>query len=229
MLIVKFKGSVGSFKLDVDIEAGHGITALYGVSGAGKSSILRAVAGLWEPEQGLIKVGERVLFDSANGINVAPSKRRLGVVFQEPLLFPHMNVEKNLAFGQRSNEDEWNNVIELLELKDLLQRMPRNLSGGEAQRVAIGRALLSDPQVILFDEPMSGLDEARRRQLLPYLEKVRDEAQVPIVYVSHHREELINLADSIFWVENGVAKKQLTSTEFHAATELPPIVRRDKV
>ena len=228
MLTVQFQGTVGTFKLDVDIEAGLGVTALYGESGAGKSSILRALTGLWIPDKGVIKIGERVLFDSETGVNIPTHKRRLGVVFQEPLLFPHMSVEQNLDFGLRAKKEERERVIELLHMDELLKRMPRNLSGGEAQRVAIGRALLADPEVILFDEPMSGLDDARRRQLLPYLEKIRDETHVPIVYVSHHREEILNLADLVFLVENGVAKTELTPGEFDKATELPPFQRSDR-
>ncbi len=213
MVIVEIKGSVGTFAIDADIQGGIGVTALYGISGAGKSSILRAIAGLWKPDSGRIIVGERVLFDSQNNINIPAHKRKLGVVFQEPLLFPHLNVEKNLRFGFSGNTAFWDQVIKMLDLGNLLTRTPRHLSGGEAQRIALGRALLTDPGMLLLDEPLTGLDDARRAQVLPYLERLRDETTVPILYVSHHRDEITRLADLVFLVENGTITREMTPTE----------------
>ncbi|MEE9314247.1 MAG: ATP-binding cassette domain-containing protein [Rhizobiaceae bacterium] len=228
MLDVKIEGVLGTFVIDVDIHAGKGLTVLYGASGAGKSSILRAIAGLWNPCRGLIKFKQQVLYDSDKNINMPTAQRRLGVVFQEPLLFPHMSVAQNLRYGLRENSQGWGSVIALLDLESLLSRMPRNLSGGEAQRVALGRALLSDPQLLLLDEPLTGLDDARRAQVLPYLEKLRDETKIPILYVSHNRDEILRLADTIFLVESGSAKEKLTLEDFEKRTELPPVPRRDK-
>ena len=233
MLTVKISGQIGTCAIDADIDAGIGITALYGPSGAGKSTILRAIAGLWTPADGMIEVGGRVLFDSHSGVNVPTHKRRLGVVFQEPLLFPHLNAGDNLRFGLRSgrtkNDGGWDGVVEMLELGALLERMPRNLSGGEAQRVALGRAILASPELILLDEPLTGLDDMRRRQVLPYLERLRDETKIPIVYVSHHRGEILHLADLIFMVEEGTAKQELTPGEFEEQTRPQPMKRRDEV
>lgn len=229
MLTVKIKGTIGTFDLDAEVDAGTGITGLYGVSGAGKSTILRAIAGLWRPDGGIIRIGDRVLFDSAEDIDVPTHKRRLGVVFQAPLLFPHLSVADNLRYGMKRNSEMWDHVITMLDMENLLTRMPRRLSGGEAQRVALGRALLADPQVLLLDEPLTGLDDARRAQVLPYLEKLRDETSVPIVYVSHNREEIMRLADLVFLVENGSVAQEMTPGEFEKFTLQPPITRQDMV
>lgn len=228
MLTVKVKGSIGTFELQADIEAGLGITAIYGPSGAGKSTILRAIAGLWTPQEGHVKIGEHVLLDTATGINLPTHKRRLGVVFQEPLLFPHLSVADNLRYGMPRLETAWDAVLTLLDLKEIESRMPRHLSGGEAQRVALGRAILADPQVILLDEPLTGLDDGRRAQVLPYLERLRDETTIPIVYVSHHRDEILQLADLIFWIEHGNIVQELTPGEFRTMTATSSIDRRDK-
>ena len=228
VLTIKIQGQIGTCKINADIEAGTGVTALYGPSGAGKSTILRALAGLWEPSAGLIKVRERTLFDSEININMPAEKRRMGAVFQDPLLFPHLSVEKNLRFGMKPNEVGWDAVLTMLDLHDLTSRMPRHLSGGEAQRVALARAILSDPQVLLLDEPMTGLDDERRAQVLPYLERLRDETIIPIVYVSHRRDEIMQLADLIFIVDGGTAEKELTPYEFDQATKVVTTKRRDE-
>lgn len=229
MLTVQIKGRIGDFDIDANVEAGTGVTALYGPSGAGKSTILRAIAGLWTPDEGQITVGEHVLFDSSTDINVPVEKRGLGVVFQDPLLFPHLTVEKNLHFGMKSYETGLESVLTMLDLHDLKDRMPRNLSGGEAQRVALGRAILADPQILLLDEPLTGLDDMRRAQVLPYLERLRDETSIPIVYVSHHRDEILQLADLIFTVEDGSVTSELTPYEFDRATQSTLPKRRDVV
>ncbi|MGI9363793.1 MAG: ATP-binding cassette domain-containing protein [Rhizobiaceae bacterium] len=227
MLTVKVEGKIGIFPIVADIEAGIGITAIYGPSGAGKSTILRGIAGLWQPEHGYIRVGENVLFDSNGGVNLSTENRRLGVVFQEPILFPHLSVGDNMKFGMKKHETGWDGVISMLDLGGLVDRMPRNLSGGEAQRVALGRAILSDPQILLLDEPLTGLDDSRRAHVLPYLERLRDETTIPIVYVSHHRDEILQLADLIFTIEDGAVTQELTPGEFSQATEPANVRRRD--
>ncbi len=214
MLDVKIKGAVGSFVLDVDFQAGIGVTALAGPSGAGKSSILRAIAGLWQPDEGHVRIGETVLFDPASGINLPTHKRKLGVVFQNALLFPHMNVARNLAYGCVEKNWTWDAVIGLLDLGGLLERRPFTLSGGEAQRVALGRALLSNPAMLLLDEPLTGLDDPRRDQVLPYLERIRDDTDVPIIYVSHHKDEIKRLADLVFVMDAGRVVAERTPNEY---------------
>ena len=228
MLTVKIKGRIGEFPIDADIEAGLGVTAICGPSGAGKSTILRAICGLWQPDEGLIQVGERVLYDSSRGINLKTEKRNLGVVFQEPFLFPHLTVEDNLKFGMKHGSDGWTAVLDMLDITELLKRMPGKLSGGEAQRVALARAILSDPQILLLDEPLTGLDDGRRAHVLPYLERLRDDTTIPIVYVSHHREEILQLADLIFTIKDGTVVDELTPGEFEKATIPPKVGRLDR-
>jgi molybdate transport system ATP-binding protein len=199
MLEVTLDTRLGDFHLNVDIRAGDGVTALYGRSGAGKTSIVQAVAGLIRPDRGRILAGGSVLFDSAGGVNLPPAARRLGVVFQDGRLFPHMTVQQNLRYGGHADEAA---VVDLLGLAPLLTRRPRNLSGGERQRVAIGRALLAAPRVLLMDEPLSSLDPSRRAEILPWLERLRDR-KVPILYVSHAMAEVARLADMLVIVDQG--------------------------
>lgn len=227
MLTVKVKGSIGEFSVDAEIEAGLGVTAIYGPSGAGKSTILRAIAGLWQPDHGFIQVGEVVLLDTDSSINLPTEDRRLGVIFQDPILFPHLSVAGNLKFGMSKRETGWDDVVQMLDLAELVDRMPRNLSGGEAQRVALGRAILADPAILLLDEPLTGLDDQRRAQVLPYLERLRDETEIPIVYVSHHRDEILQLADLVFTVEEGTVTQELTPGEFRKASASPSVKRKD--
>lgn len=217
MLTIDVKGTVGTFPIDAKVDGGMGVTALYGRSGAGKSSLLRAVAGLWTPDRGRISVGDTVLFDSEAGIDVPVHKRKLGVVFQAPLLFPNMNVERNLRYGfDGKAEGLWRSTLAMLDLEPLLNRRPRNLSGGEQQRVALGRALLAQPRILLLDEPMTGLDDYRRAQVMPYLRAIRDTTAVPMLYVSHHREEIAELADLVFLVEDGRVTAEMTPSELLA-------------
>ena len=214
MLSLDVRGRIGTFGIDAALDAGMGLTALYGHSGAGKTTLLRALAGLWTPDEGRIAVGDDVLFDSDAGIDVPVEKRRMGIVFQAPLLFPHLDVERNLRYAHRKGADDlWCSVLSILDLSGLLKRRPRHLSGGEAQRVALGRALLSDPRVLLLDEPLTGLDDFRRGQVIPYLAAIRDAMALPIVYVSHHRDEIERLADLVFVVEGGRVTRELTPTE----------------
>lgn len=203
MLEADFQGTLGELALDVTFEAGPGVTALVGPSGAGKSTILRALCGLWKPDSGTVVLDGRVLFSSADPIDMPPHRRRFGAVFQEVLLFPHMNVRRNIAYGAPSPSDQWDAVIDLLEIGPLLKRMPRHLSGGEAQRVALARALLSGPDMLLLDEPLTGLEDTRRSAILPFLLRVTRDSSTPILYVSHRKDEIAQLAERIVRVEKG--------------------------
>ncbi len=192
----------GGRKVSGDFKALEGLTALFGPSGAGKTSVLDAVAGLLKPDRGRIVVDGRVLFDREEGIDLPPEERACGYVFQDGRLFPHRTVVQNLLFGWKlAPEDRrWmtpEDAIDFLGIEHLLERMPRTLSGGEAQRVAIGRALLSGPRCILMDEPLASLDEARREEIMRVIEQVRDELRLPILYVSHDRGEVERLADQV--------------------------------
>ena len=190
----------GTFQRHVRIKDDARVIALVGPSGAGKTSVLNAIAGLVTPVAGRIDVDGRSLFDSTRGIDVPVHHRRVGYVFQDARLFPHLDVRRNLLYGRHGGHGAprfgFDAVVDLLGIAPLLARRTRNLSGGEAQRVAIGRALLSQPSMLLFDEPLSELDQARREELIPYLQRVRDEIRLPIVYVSHHPDEVRRVADS---------------------------------
>ena len=204
-----FRMRAGSFALDVKLAApDSGVLALFGRSGAGKTSIVRAIAGLARPEQGSIEIGGRTLFDAAKGIDIAPEERAVGYVFQDSRLFPHLSVEGNLRYGLarvrgRATPIAFETVVALLGIGDLLKRRPWNLSGGERQRVAIGRALLAQPRILLLDEPLASLDQARKAELLPYIETLHAQTRVPIVYVSHALDEVVRLADTLAIVDRG--------------------------
>ena len=206
-LSVDLKDRRGDFSLDVAFETGSGVTALFGRSGAGKSTIVAMVAGLRRPERGRVTVNGRVLFDSARGIDLPSHRRKVGMVFQEPRLFPHLSVRANLTYGRwagrRADTTSLDRVLALLGLEAFLDRRPDSLSGGEAQRVAIGRALLAVPDILLMDEPLSQLDGARRAEILPFLEKLAHESGVPILYVSHAIDEVARLADAIVVLSEG--------------------------
>ncbi len=195
----------GGFRRHVRIEDDARVVALVGPSGAGKTTVLNAIAGLVKPAAGRIEVEGRCLFDSARRIDVPAHRRHVGYVFQDARLFPHLDVRRNLLYGRHGAPADarfgFDAVVELLGIAPLLGRRTRNLSGGEAQRVAIGRALLSQPSLLLFDEPLSALDQARREELIPYLQRVRDEIRLPIVYVSHHPDEVRRIADSVHALE----------------------------
>lgn len=190
----------GPTRISGDFKAPDGLTALFGPSGAGKTTTLDAVAGLLRPQRGRIVVAGTVLFDGEHGIDLPPERRACGYVFQDGRLFPHRNVRDNLLFGWRliPAERRWmglDEALDFLGIGHLLDRMPRTLSGGEAQRVAIGRALLSGPRFLLMDEPLSSLDAARREEIMVVIERIRDELRLPILYVSHDRSEVDRLAD----------------------------------
>ncbi len=202
---------VGAFDLQVAFQNGAGITALYGHSGAGKTLTLTLIAGLMRPDSGTIKLDGRVLTDRKRGVFVAPHRRRIGVVFQDSHLFPHLSVRQNLRFGRwfaprGERVVDFDSVVEILAIGKLLARHPAKLSGGERQRVAIGRALLCGPRLLLFDEPLTALDMERKLEILPLIERLRDEFGVPMVYVSHAIEEVARLANFIVVVDAGRVK-----------------------
>lgn len=195
---VTVRRRLGDAEIACRIEPGAGVTVLFGPSGAGKTSVLNMVAGLLRPDEGHVRVGERTLFDAQAGIDLPPEARRAGYVFQEPRLFPHLRVRANLLYGRRrGGAADVDGVIALLGIAHLLDRWPRTLSGGEAKRVAIGRALLSDPAFLLLDEPLASLDRARREEILALLERLRDGMGLPILLVTHDRDEAERLGDRI--------------------------------
>lgn len=200
MISVKVQKVLGGFRLDAEFEAPAGVTVLYGKSGSGKTSVVNAVAGLLTPDAGRITVGETVLFDSGAGVSVPVHQRRVGYVFQDARLFPHMSVAKNLAYGGATDAEK---VISMLGLEGLLDRRPAALSGGEKQRAALGRALMSDPAVLLMDEPLAALDADRKALILPYLERLRDEVALPILYVTHDVAEAARLGSTMVVLEQG--------------------------
>lgn len=211
---ISLRHAQGAFVLDAGFRfEAPGVTALFGHSGAGKSTIIHAIAGLVKPDQGKVVIEGETLLDTERGIFVPAHKRRMGVVFQDARLFPHMNVESNLVFGARraaatANESEFASVVALLGLEQLLGRRPRTLSGGERSRVALGRALLMRPRALLLDEPLSALDASRKNEILPYLERIRDETKIPILYVSHSMDEVARLADRIVVLHQGKVQAQ---------------------
>jgi molybdate transport system ATP-binding protein len=208
MLSVDVEKTLGDFSIAARFDTTGSITALFGPSGAGKTTLANMIAGLVTPNRGRIVLDNTVLFDSAAGINVPAHRRRIGYVFQEGRLFPHMTVARNLDYGRRMNglaadAAEADRVIDMLDIRPLLARRPGKLSGGERQRIAIGRALLMRPRLLLLDEPLASLDAKRKSEILPYLERLRDEAQVPMVYVSHNAAEIRRIASSVVWLDAG--------------------------
>jgi molybdate transport system ATP-binding protein len=208
MLAVDVEKRLGDFTLAARFETAAGVTGVFGASGSGKTTLVNIIAGLLRPDRGRIRLGDTVLFDSAAGIDMPAHRRRIGYVFQEGRLFPHLTVKANLDYGRRMNrlpadDAEMLRVIELLDIKHLLDRRPGKLSGGERQRVAVGRALLMQPRLLLLDEPLASLDTARKREILPYLERLRDVSGIPMVYVSHHPGELRRLANTVVRLDSG--------------------------
>jgi molybdate transport system ATP-binding protein len=194
----------GEFRLDVHERLDARVTGLFGPSGAGKTTILDAIAGLRAPSNGAIHLGARTLFDSAARVNLPAHERRVGYVTQDVALFPHMNVRRNVLYGRRRGQKpDLGTVAAMLEIESMLDREIRQLSGGERQRVALARALMSAPEVLLLDEPLAAVDVERRQRILPYVERVRDELGVPIVYVSHDAAEVRRIANRIVTLESG--------------------------
>ncbi|HUD86057.1 MAG TPA: molybdenum ABC transporter ATP-binding protein [Xanthobacteraceae bacterium] len=208
MLAVDVEKQLGALQLKVRFEAAGGATALFGPSGAGKTSVVNMIAGLLTPDRGAIALDDTVLFDAARGINMPPHRRRIGYVFQEGRLFPHLSVRQNLDYGRRMNgrprdAKELDRIAALLDIENLLDRRPRLLSGGERQRVAVGRALLMGPRLLLLDEPLASLDAGHKREILPYLVRLRDDAGIPIVYVSHTAAEVRRIATTVVRLDAG--------------------------
>ena len=194
----------GSFVLTAAIRIEARTAALFGPSGAGKTTILDAIAGLRTPRRGSIAIGGRVLFSSGQGVNLPPHQRHVGYVPQDVALFPHMDVRRNLLYGRHPGvSPDLDRVVGMLEIDRLLDRRVTDLSGGERQRVAVGRALMSGPSLLLLDEPRAAVDVPLRRRILPYLQRVRDELRIPIVYVSHDRDEVAELAEVVVLVDAG--------------------------
>jgi molybdate transport system ATP-binding protein len=194
----------GSFTLEVHARLDARITALFGASGAGKTTVLDAIAGLRTPSAGAIVVGSRVLFDRARRIDLPPRHRHIGYVAQDVALFPHMSVRRNVLYGRRDGQRlSLETVVRMLEIAPFLDRQVPQLSGGERQRVALARALMSAPELLLLDEPLAAVDVERRRRILPYLERVRDELMVPIIYVTHDPAEVRQLADHVVILDEG--------------------------
>ena len=208
MLRVDVSKQLGEFSLQASFASEGRVTGLFGVSGAGKTSLINMIAGLLRPDRGGIAIDDETLDDTAAGVHVPAHRRRIGYVFQDARLFPHLDVRQNIDYGRRMNRladdhAQRARVTDLLDIGSLLNRRPGQLSGGERQRVALGRALLSKPRLLLLDEPLGSLDEERKVEILPYLVRLRDETGVPMVYVSHDAGEMRQLATSIVILKRG--------------------------
>jgi molybdate transport system ATP-binding protein len=236
MLSVQLRKRRGNFSLEVEFHAPvPGVTALFGRSGCGKSTLISLIAGLLSPDSGRVKIGEDVLLDTQRHFEVDTRHRRIGVVFQDARLFPHLSALGNLQYGAKRlprgtpTPIRFDDVITMLGLNGLLARRPHELSGGEKQRVALGRALLAQPRLLLLDEPLASLDQARREEVLPYFERLRDAFAIPIVYVSHQFDEVLRLATRVVLMDAGrvLADGELAAVSRHPA--LREIVGPDAV
>jgi molybdate transport system ATP-binding protein len=208
MLRVEVFKQLGEFSIQAAFASEGRVTGLFGASGAGKTSLINMIAGLLKPDRGTIIIDDETLDDTAARVHVPPYRRRIGYVFQDARLFPHLDVSQNLDYGRRMNGLKRDSasearIIDLLDIGGLKDRRPGQLSGGERQRVALGRALLSKPRLLLLDEPLGSLDEGRKVEILPYLVRLRDEAGIPMVYVSHDAAELRQLATQIVMLRHG--------------------------
>ncbi|KQT66155.1 MULTISPECIES: molybdenum ABC transporter ATP-binding protein [unclassified Aureimonas] len=207
-LRIDVEQGLGAFRLAVRFESAGPLTVLFGPSGSGKTSLVDLVAGLSRPRRGRIEIDGAVLLDTERGIEVARHRRRIGYVFQDARLFPHLTVRRNLTYGRwftpsAERKASFEGVVDLLGLERLLDRAPQRLSGGERQRVAIGRALLASPRLLLMDEPLAALDEARKADILPFIQRLRDEAGIPILYVSHSVPEVLRLGSDLVALDAG--------------------------
>jgi molybdate transport system ATP-binding protein len=221
----------GAFSLEASFHTGGGVTALFGRSGAGKSTVLNLIAGLARPDSGRIAIDKRTLYDSAAGVYLPPHARRVGYVFQEGRLLPHLTIRHNLLYGSFFNRSKkpvlgFDQAVELLGIGHLLERRPGALSGGEKQRVAIGRALLASPELLLLDEPLASMDAPRKAEILYYVERLRDEVRIPVVYVSHSLEEVVRLADTVVLMSEGRVLGSGPVREMTARAELRPYLGR---
>ncbi|MFC1751049.1 molybdenum ABC transporter ATP-binding protein [Pseudomonadota bacterium] len=207
----KFELAYEGFQLDVDLDLpANGVTTLFGPSGSGKSTLLRCIAGLEEGTRGHISIGDEVWSDTDKSVLVPTQQRSLGYVFQEPRLFSHLTVQKNLEYGYKrtpvsERRIEWKQVIDMLDIGHLLQRKPHRLSGGEQQRISIGRALLASPKVLLMDEPLASLDMARKQEVLPFIRTLHDALDIPVIYVSHSLQEVLQITDTLVLMREGTS------------------------
>ena len=196
------------FVLDADLKLNHRVIAIFGPSGSGKSTLLSIIAGITPPDSGRIVIDGECVFDQQSRINKPMHQRKIGLVFQDSRLFPHLTVEGNLKYGlqfltAQSQHFELRNIVELLELGKLLEQHPHQLSGGEKQRVSLGRALLSSPRLLLLDEPLASLDEKLKNQILPFLKVVADEINIPMIYISHSKEEIMQITHNLIYIQSG--------------------------
>ena len=208
MLKCNFQYQHADFMLNVELEMQQQLLGIVGVSGCGKSTLLKNIVGLLQPTHGSIQFNQQILFDSQQKIHVPMHQRKIALIFQNALLFPHMNVQQNLCYAEKlipqaERKFQFNEIVKLLELTHLCQRKAHQLSGGEAQRVSIGRALLSSPHLLLLDEPLTGLDQQLKQQILPFLQRIKDELNLPMIYVTHHLEELKYLKADILQLDQG--------------------------
>jgi molybdate transport system ATP-binding protein len=208
MLRVDVAKQLGEFSIEASFASEGRVTGLFGASGAGKTSLINIIAGLLRPDRGVIAVDGETLDDTARRVHVPAHRRRIGYVFQDARLFPHLDIRQNLDYGRRMNRladdaAQHTRITDLLDIGGLLDRRPGQLSGGERQRVALGRALLAQPRLLLLDEPLGSLDEERKVEILPYLVRLRDEANVPMVYVSHDAGEMRQLATQVVMLKRG--------------------------
>lgn len=231
MIELRFGMKLGSLDLDVDVKLpSRGVSAIFGRSGAGKSSLINAIAGIVRPARGRISVGDRVFFDHTGGIDLPIEQRGVGYVFQDARLFPHMSVTGNLRYGLRRAQAprpvDWDSVVEVLGLDHLLDRRPHHLSGGERSRVALGRALLRQPALLLMDEPLASLDAPRKAEVLPYIERLVQEFALPVLYVSHSIEEVTRLADHLVIVSDGRTVASGELSDIMSQPEHAPLIGR---
>ena len=208
MLQINVKKQLGQLALQANIQVpDQGVTAIFGLSGSGKTSLINLVSGLIQPDEGFIRLNDRTLVDMETQESLPTHLRKIGYMFQDARLFPHYTVKGNLRYGMKNvSQDDFNYIVDLLGITYLLKRYPLTLSGGEKQRVAIGRALLAEPDILLMDEPLSALDVPRKRELMQYLERLSKEINIPILYVTHSLDELLRLADRVVLMENGIVK-----------------------
>lgn len=230
MLELDIHQRLGDLNLDVKATLpSKGITAIFGLSGAGKTSLINVIGGLTRPQKGSVVLNGRALVDTARRICLPPEKRRIGYVFQDARLFPHYRVRGNLEYGMAASmRPQFDSIVKLLGIEALLDRFPFSLSGGEKQRVAIGRALLTAPEVLLMDEPLASLDVPRKRELLPYLERLAQDVNIPILYVSHSMDEILRLAEYVLLLDQGQVRAFGELEEVWASSALRPWLQKEE-